>query len=223
MRSIVIGGTSVVLVVTCIVAIWIGHASHGPQRRAEWARMGRLDDATRPRLPGRQRGGAGKRTCPAPRRYAAGRHGYRDTSGGRSRDRACAAAGPSDRNHATIRVCRRPRPATEVPTAEPEIPEPVAREALSFVGADPLAEAAWVTAINDPSIGPGQRKDLIEDLNQDGFADPKHLTSDDMPLILSRLALIEELAPESMDDVNAAAFAEAYKDLVNMLLKVSQQ
>jgi hypothetical protein len=34
---------------------------------------------------------------------------------------------------------------------------------------------------------------------------------------LNRLQLIEELAPNAMDQVNADAFAEAYKDLVNML------
>jgi hypothetical protein len=33
---------------------------------------------------------------------------------------------------------------------------------------------------------------------------------------LNRIQLIEELAPDSMDQVNADAFAEAYKDLVNL-------
>jgi divalent metal cation (Fe/Co/Zn/Cd) transporter len=40
-------------------------------------------------------------------------------------------------------------------------------------------------------------------------------------LIVNRLALIEQLAPESMDDVNAAAFAEAYKDLVDMYRRLT--
>ena len=39
---------------------------------------------------------------------------------------------------------------------------------------------------------------------------------DDLPLIQSRLALIEDLAPNAMDDVNAAAFMEASKDLADM-------
>jgi hypothetical protein len=91
-----------------------------------------------------------------------------------------------------------------------------ARLALSLVGIDPDAEAVWAGAINDPSRTAHERQDLIEDLNEDGFPDPKHVTADDLPLIESRLALIEQFAPEAMDDVNAAAFAEAYKDLMNM-------
>jgi hypothetical protein len=57
---------------------------------------------------------------------------------------------------------------------------------------------------------------LIEDLNEDGLVDPKHPTVDDMPIIEYRISLIEELAPDAADDVNAKAFAEAYKDLVNL-------
>jgi hypothetical protein len=100
--------------------------------------------------------------------------------------------------------------------AEVAVPEPLARGALSFVGADPDAEEVWVTAINDPSRPGHARQDLIEDLNEDGFPDPENPTPADLPLIENRLALIEELAPNAMDDINSAAFLEAYKDLVNM-------
>jgi len=62
---------------------------------------------------------------------------------------------------------------------------------------------------------------LIEDLNQDGFEDTRNLTANDLPLIENRIALIEELAPDSMDTVNDAAFQEAYKDLLNMRAKVT--
>jgi hypothetical protein len=85
-----------------------------------------------------------------------------------------------------------------------------------LVGTDHDAELAWASAINDPTLPSEERKDLIEDLNQDGFADPAHVSLEELPLVLSRLALIEELAPDAMDDTNAAAFAEAYKDLVNI-------
>lgn len=88
-----------------------------------------------------------------------------------------------------------------------------ARAALSFVGADPDAEAYWMGAINDPNLPAEERKDL----NEDGLSDPKHPGPEDLPLILNRLQLIEELAPDAMDRVNADAFAEAYKDLNNML------
>jgi hypothetical protein len=66
-----------------------------------------------------------------------------------------------------------------------------------------------------------ERSDLIEDLNEDGFPDPHHVTPDDLPLIESRILLIERLAPEAMDEVNFEAFAEAYKDLVNMYARAS--
>ena len=107
------------------------------------------------------------------------------------------------------------------PDADVAVPVPLAREALGYVGADPLAETLWYEAINDPNITPHDRQDLIEDLNENGFADPKHLTSDDLPLIVNRLQLIEQLGPDAMDQVNADAFAEAYKDLVNMYKKVT--
>ena len=100
--------------------------------------------------------------------------------------------------------------------------DPVAREALTFVGADPEAEAVWVDAINNPDLPARERQDLIEDLNEEGFADPKNLTPDDLPLILSRLELIEQYAPSAMDEVNLAAFMEAYKDLMNMAARLME-
>ena len=96
------------------------------------------------------------------------------------------------------------------------VKDPVAREALSFVGADPRAEEYWFAAINDPGLSAHERKDLIEDLNEDGLPDPKHPTADDLPLIVSRIRLIEAVGMDAMDKVNADAFQEAYKDLVNL-------
>src|SRR6267142_1694535 len=106
---------------------------------------------------------------------------------------------------------------------EPVVALPVARLALGYVGADPQAEEVWYAAINDPNMPPKARQDLIEDLNEEGFADPRHVTEDDLPLIYSRLALLEQVGPDAMDDVNAAAFAEAYKDLMNMLARLEQE
>ncbi len=107
------------------------------------------------------------------------------------------------------------------PPHEPAVPLTIAREALGYVGADPDAEQVWFFAINDPAMSAHARSDLIEDLNETGFPDPRHVTEDDLPLIVNRLALIEELAPDAMDQTNADAFAEAYKDLVNMFLKAT--
>jgi hypothetical protein len=88
---------------------------------------------------------------------------------------------------------------------------------LSLVGVDPDAEAYWVDAINDPNLPAEERKDLIEDLNEDGLSDPHHPGPEDMPVIANRLLLIEELAPYAMDRVNSDAFAEAHKDLLGLL------
>jgi len=88
--------------------------------------------------------------------------------------------------------------------------DPVARVALAFVGMDADAEAYWYGAINDPSLPPNERQDLIEDLNEDGLSDPKHPTADDLPLIVDRLLIIEEVGWDAMDEVNADAFWEAY-------------
>jgi hypothetical protein len=94
--------------------------------------------------------------------------------------------------------------------------DPVARIALAWVGLDPGAEAYWYAAINDPDLPANERQDLIEDLNEDGLSDPKHPTLEDLPLIVNRLSLIEEAGPNAMDQVNADAFQEAYKDLLNL-------
>jgi hypothetical protein len=97
------------------------------------------------------------------------------------------------------------------------VQDPDARAALSSVGSDPNATAYWASAINDPNLPSEERKDLIEDLNEDGFSDPKHPGAQDVPLIMNRLQLIEDLAPNAMDPVDSQAFGEAYKDLVAML------
>ena len=92
------------------------------------------------------------------------------------------------------------------------VQDPEARLALSFVGTDPAAEAYWSQAINDPNLPSEERKDLIEDLNEDGLMDPKNPTAEDLPVIANRIQLqLEQMAPQAMDGVNAAAFAEAYK------------
>ena len=99
---------------------------------------------------------------------------------------------------------------------KPPPQDPLARIALAFVGEDPWADAYWYEAINDPSLPATERQDLIEDLNEDGLPDPKRPTAEDLPLIVSRLTMIEDIAWDAMDEVNAEAFAEAYKDLLNL-------
>ena len=61
-------------------------------------------------------------------------------------------------------------------STDPIIPLPLARAALGLVGTDSDAEAAWMDAINDPNLPANARKDLIEDLNEEGLPDAAHLT-----------------------------------------------
>jgi hypothetical protein len=98
-----------------------------------------------------------------------------------------------------------------------EVQDPMARVALGFVGSDPEANAYWLGAINDPAMPPEERKDLIEDLNEDGLSDPDHPSAQDLPTIVARLQILEQLLPNALDDVNREAMAEAYKDLYNLL------
>jgi hypothetical protein len=99
--------------------------------------------------------------------------------------------------------------------------EPLARLALSFVGADTQANEFYQQAINDPVLTKSHRKNLIEDLNEDGL-NFRNLTARDLPLIQNRIALIEQLAPNATDPVNVAAFKEAYKDLLNMRERITR-
>jgi hypothetical protein len=101
--------------------------------------------------------------------------------------------------------------------------EAVARVALAFVGADRNATDFWQQTINDTSLGKGDRRNLIEDLNEEGFADRKNLSANDLPLVQSRLALIEQLAPSAVDEANTKAFQEAYKDLTRMRERIVNQ
>jgi hypothetical protein len=136
------------------------------------------------------------------------------SSRGSQRKPSASTSETTTQNSATIGIVH------GVPVTE--LADPIARVALSFVGADREAEGYWIDAINDPSLSAHERQDLIEDLNEEGFFDPRNPTEDDLPLIVSRLQLIEELAPEAMDDVNSEAFAEAKKDLERMALRTQE-
>jgi hypothetical protein len=110
--------------------------------------------------------------------------------------------------------------ATAAAPLEPAVAAELAFKALQYVGVDPEAEQIWRRAIDDPAMPEGVRSDLIEDLNQEGYLDNSQPTKADLPLIRARLELIERLAPFATDPVNAAAFEEAYKDLLAMYLRL---
>ncbi|MBI3879023.1 MAG: hypothetical protein HY301_03050 [Verrucomicrobia bacterium] len=135
-------------------------------------------------------------------------------------DPAPAPPPASEKNVAAVT----PAPAVPVTptasTAPKEISYTTAHGMLALVGADDSAEEYWIHAINDPKLSAKERQNLIEDLNEAGLSDPKNPTAADLPLILARIQLLEEVSPHALDASNAAAFDEAYKDLINLAEKV---
>jgi hypothetical protein len=109
-----------------------------------------------------------------------------------------------------------PMPAAPGGKAKKPLQDPAARVALSLVGADAEADQYWLAAIFDPTLPNQEREDLMEDLNEDGLSDPKHPGPEDVPLIVNRLQLIEEIAPFT-DEFMQEHLGEAYKDLNNLL------
>lgn len=103
---------------------------------------------------------------------------------------------------------------------DPGSKEPLARVALAYVGAVADADQFYQQTINDRALPKSARKNLIEDLNEDGL-NFKNLSATDLPLIQKRMELIEKISASAMDEVNAAAFKEAYKDLANMREKAA--
>ena len=84
---------------------------------------------------------------------------------------------------------------------------------MTLVGIDPVAEQYWFEAIHDPALPKSERQDLIDDLNENGLEDPKHPRPEELPLILSRLEVLEALAPTLTDEFD---WKESYSDLVNL-------
>jgi hypothetical protein len=113
-------------------------------------------------------------------------------------------------------------PLQNVKPGKEPLHDPNAREALAMVGIDPAAEQYWLDAIFDSSLPDNERADLMEDLNETGFADPKNLTANDLPLIMSRLQIINSVLPNA-DDFMADHLMEAQKDLVNMYARLAPQ
>jgi len=103
-----------------------------------------------------------------------------------------------------------------------ELHDPKAYEALALVGIDAQAEEYWLKAIYDTQLPAKEREDLMEDLNEVGFPDLKKLTLTDLPLIESRLQIIERIRPNA-DAFMTKHLNEAHKDLTNMRKKILGQ
>jgi hypothetical protein len=215
----------VLIVVVCsalALAVWWWGAGGGPMRGPE--RAGAVaGDQDRAALP---RGGAAIAATdpsrppgvPGAATPVDGAAGPPAALASRQTSADLARAAP----RATWPAARTPRDrgAPGDPSAEPAVSAELAFRALRYVGVDPEAERTWQRAIRDPDMPAGVRSDLIEDLNQEGYRDNGRPTAEDLPLILARLELIERLAPLESDPVNAAAFAEAYKDLLAMYVRL---
>jgi hypothetical protein len=219
MRSIAFGAMMVVALY-CLVRILLPGRQAAPPDKPPSTGVQRTDRTTRPRSAVRSvepRAATG----PTRSRLSPDERPAPPTSTPQAepvKSEAPAAAGTSEKKAAPAQG-KAPQAAGSAPSqrsGKPPIQDPTARAALSYVGADPDAELYWYQAINDPSLGPQERQDLIEDLNEDGLSDPHNPTAEDLPLILNRIQIIEEVVWDAMDDVNADAFLEAYKDLVNL-------
>jgi hypothetical protein len=82
------------------------------------------------------------------------------------------------------------------------------------VGVDSDAEDYWLGAVFDPNLPTSERQDLIDDLNEEGLPDPKHPTEDDLPVLYSRLEMLEALIPFVHGSLE---WEEAREDLLNLI------
>jgi hypothetical protein len=103
---------------------------------------------------------------------------------------------------------------------DPNSKEALARVALAYVGSNDEALDLYRTATRDPALNPDQRRNLVEDLNQDGLGSARNPTPEDLEIIARRYALTQAYLQQDdvrRDPVLDAAFREAAKDLANML------
>jgi len=225
-RSIVIAGLA--LAVLCVtVRVLIPNRSAAPQAEPKSARSHSAARSARPRQAGDSVEPRVAAPATRPRPTPGPPQGVAPTVSMPQADAGTQKAvgdNASPKKSAPANA-KTPTAAAATPGArpgKPPIQDPMARSALAFVGADPDAEMYWYDAINDPSLPAQERQDLIEDLNEDGLTDPHRPTADDLPLILNRIQLIEEVVWDAMDEVNADAFLEAYKDLVNLAFQAME-
>lgn len=107
---------------------------------------------------------------------------------------------------------------------EADSKEPLARVALTYVGANPQAAELFHTAVLDQTLKPDQRRELVEDLNQDGLSNTRNPTPEDLKIVANRYALTQAYLQQDYvqdDKVLNAAFREADKDLRNMLQRAA--
>ena len=92
--------------------------------------------------------------------------------------------------------------------------------ALSYVGASEQAGQLFHTAINDTTLKPDHRRELVEDLNQDGLSNKKAPSPADLQTVANRYTLTQTYLQQDYvqnDPVLTKAFREANKDLGKLL------
>ena len=98
--------------------------------------------------------------------------------------------------------------------------EALARVALSYVGASEQAGQLFHTAISDTTLKPDHRRELVEDLNQDGLSNKKAPSPADLQTVANRYTLTQTYLQQDYvqnDPVLTKAFREANKDLGKLL------
>ncbi len=107
---------------------------------------------------------------------------------------------------------------------EPGSKEPLARLALTYVGANEQAAELFHTAVLDQTLTPDQKRNLVEDLNQDGLSNTRNPTPEELKIIANRYKLTQAYLQQDYvlnDKLLNAAFREADKDLRNMLQRAA--
>ncbi len=103
---------------------------------------------------------------------------------------------------------------------EADSKESLARVALAYVGADEQAGELFHAVVLDQTLKPDQTRNLVEDLNQDGLANRRAPTTEDLKIIAKRYELTQAYLRQDYVINNKtlnAAFTEADKDLFNLL------
>jgi hypothetical protein len=90
------------------------------------------------------------------------------------------------------------------------VQDPLAREALALVGVNPEAEKYWYEAVHDGNLPQSERQDLIDDLNEKGLPNPHHPSPSDLPLIRSRIEILQHLIATLPDGLE---YKEAMSDM----------
>lgn len=110
---------------------------------------------------------------------------------------------------------------TQTTSPNPVQQAALARESLTMVGVSAEANEYWFAAVNNPEVPTIQRQVLIAALSEVGFEDPNNPTEEELPLIMSRITLLQRLAQNPLDQASATAIQATSAALVDMAAQVT--